>query len=151
MRIYQSITVDINSPISINRVYVKQGDSLRGLRIRLTNGCEVVPLADFTAQIFIKKPSGLKVFNYGTVSGDWIQIDLTTQAVAEVGDHDVEVRLISADNGVLSTPCFCMEVQRTNFDDDGFESTNEFSALEAATQAALAAAEAATQNTAKFG
>lgn len=110
------------------------------------------------ATVYIEKPSGAEVFSAGTVEGNDIYFNLTTQATAEAGVSIGQVK-ITAGGKVQNSFTFKLDVQETIIDDEAIESTDEFDALntllnsvqstidaaEEATQAALDAASAARE------
>lgn len=111
------------------------------VRIQTTQYTNAVPLvfrimdweipSSALVQIYVKKPSGALVFNSGEIDGNDIIVTATTQMTAEVGDSDCQIR-VEANNKVLHTFVFTLEVSETIIDDSAIESQDEFTALETA-------------------
>lgn len=84
-----------------------------------------------TCQIFLKKPSGLIIYNAGTISENNLTFPTTTQMTAEVGTAVGQIRVINGDV-VQHTFELKIRVGESIIDDDAIESTDEFTALEEA-------------------
>ena len=96
-----------------------------------------------TAVLRAKKPSGAVLYNTCTVTADGnIEYIITTQTVAEVGKLPCELQL-SQDGKVIFSPNFALLVYKNLSVDSEVESSDEFTAL----QAAISRAESLTDGT----
>jgi len=102
-----------------------QGDSARVLR------CYVdVDLSTVTeARIYIKKADGTEIYNDCVVTNQYIDVPLTTQALAVVGDQVAQLHLKDG-NGYITTYKFILQVLKSYVSGSAIESSNEFTALE---------------------
>lgn len=76
-------------------------------------------------RIFIEKPSGNSLYNFGQLINGEVVYQPTPQTLAEVGTSKGQVQLIK-NNIVLTSFPFVIEVQKDLVDDDGFASGKEF-------------------------
>lgn len=76
-------------------------------------------------RIFIEKPSGNSLYNFGQLINGEVVYQPTPQTLAEVGTSKGQVQLIK-NNIVLTSFPFVIEVQKNLVDDDGFASGKEF-------------------------
>ncbi|HAU88600.1 MAG TPA: hypothetical protein DCW90_24935 [Lachnospiraceae bacterium] len=76
-------------------------------------------------RIFIEKPSGNSLYNFGKLINGEVVYQPTPQTLAEVGTSKGQVQLIK-NNAVLTSFPFNIEVQKNLVDDDGFTSGKEF-------------------------
>lgn len=76
-------------------------------------------------RIFIEKPSGNSLYNFGQLINGEVIYQPTPQTLAEVGTSKGQVQLIK-NNIVLTSFPFIIEVQKNLVDDDGFTSGKEF-------------------------
>lgn len=125
-----------------------QGDSGRVLACRLTDF--TIP-AGSTARIYAVKPSGAQIYNVATVNGNIVEVELTTQMLAELGKTICQVEIENGDERVTSFD-FAIHVAKSRVDGSAIESKDEFTTLEtaidnaeSATQAANSAATSATE------
>lgn len=125
-----------------------QGDSGRVLACRLTDF--TIP-AGSTARIYAVKPSGAQIYNVATVNGNIVEVELTTQMLAELGKTICQVEIENGDERVTSFD-FAIQVAKSRVDGSAIESKDEFTTLESAidnaesaTQAANSAATSATE------
>lgn len=84
-----------------------------------------------TATIYIEKPSGHKVFNSCEIVGNAVRFTPTTQAFAEKGTNEAQLRIIDGESEAQSFLIF-FDVTESIIDDTAIESTDEFTALEEA-------------------
>lgn len=94
------------------------------------------------ANVYVNKPSQKAVYASAQVSGNDVNIDVTTQMVAEVGHSEIQVQLTNSDD-VLVTFAYPMIVSKNFTDPDAEESKNEASFFDELNEAAQAANEAA--------
>lgn len=76
-------------------------------------------------RIFIEKPSGNSLYNFGQLINGEVVYQPTPQTLAEVGTLKGQVQLIKNKMVLTSFP-FVIEVQKNLVDDDGFASGKEF-------------------------
>lgn len=89
--------ITVNSTINLTNqavppiIPVVQGDTGRSI---------VFTLADFTipagatATYYVQKPSGEAVYNSAEISGNTVTVELTAQSIIEVGENNLQVRVI---------------------------------------------------------
>lgn len=75
-----------------------QGDTGRSVIISLSD--MTIPDGS-TATVYVAKPSGSAIYNYATIEGDTVVVDMTAQMLAEVGEMPMQVRL--ENDGVIVT------------------------------------------------
>lgn len=112
-------------PRKINAV---QGDSGRILRCKVTDMS--IPSGS-TARICARKPSGAKVYNSCNISGNTVEVELTTQMLAEIGKTQAQIE-VTYSGKRITTFKFVIDVEECLVDNSSIESTNEFTALEKA-------------------
>lgn len=76
-------------------------------------------------RIYIVKPSGAVLYNYGKLINDEIVYVPTPQTLAEVGTCNGEVQVIRGSDTLTTFP-FKIEVSKNLIDNDDFASGNEF-------------------------
>ena len=139
------ITLDCHRAESQVIITAKQGEaSGRKITFSLNEGRlpYKVP-AGVTAVLRAKKPSGAVLYNTCTVTADGnVEYIITTQTVAEVGKLPCELQL-SQDGKVIFSPNFTLLVYKNLSVDSEVESSDEFTAL----QAAISRAESRTDGT----
>ena len=139
------ITLDCRRAESQVIITAKQGEaSGRKITFSLNEGRlpYKVP-AGVTAVLRAKKPSGAVLYNTCTVTADGnVEYIITTQTVAEVGKLPCELQL-SQDGKVIFSPNFTLLVYKNLSVDSEVESSDEFTAL----QAAINRAESLTDGT----
>lgn len=84
-----------------------------------------------SANFYVNKPSGTKVYNGCTVDGNNIIMTPTTQTVAEGGDNPAQLEIVSGDKILFSFP-MTLRVAECIVDDAAVESQDEFTALQEA-------------------
>ena len=128
------ITLDCRRAESQVIITAKQGEaSGRKITFSLNEGRlpYKVP-AGVTAVLRAKKPSGAVLYNTCTVTADGnVEYIITTQTVAEVGKLPCELQL-SQDGKVIFSPNFTLLVYKNLSVDSEVESSDEFTALQAA-------------------
>ena len=87
------------------------------------------PGSGATARIYVKKPSGLEVYNSCTINGNTLGIELTTQMTAEVGRAECQIE-VSVGGKVANSFIFYLDVYPTIIDGSAIESTSEYTALQ---------------------
>lgn len=94
-----------------------------------------------TAQIFIRKPSGLIVYNNCTVNaaGGTVTAPITNQTLAEAGNASAQVQVRNGDD-MVSSFTVVLKVERSAADDEAEESQSESDIFKQAAEAAAAAA-----------
>ena len=108
---------DITAPI----IHCVQGDS--GREVLFTLADYVIP-AECTATYFVKKPSGLAVYNAAEiVDSQSIRVALTAQSIAEVGEAQMQIRIMR-DEVVITSFDVLLDV-RQFLGVDAMESTTE--------------------------
>ena len=139
------ITLDCRRAESQVIITAKQGEaSGRKITFSLNEGRlpYKVP-SGVTAVLRAKKPSGAVLYNTCTVTPDGnVEYIITTQTVAEVGKLPCELQL-SQDGKVIFSPNFTLLVYKNLSVDSEVESSDEFTAL----QAAISRAENLTDGT----
>lgn len=134
MQIVTPVTLDLVNPVPIPVVNVKQGDSSRGVLVSVTAAGNLVTFSNTdTANVYIKKPDGAKIYNACTVQDGKVLATFTTQATAVPGMAQVELEIVTASDRI-STPIAAVVVLPSNIDSDAIESSDEFTALTAALQ-----------------
>lgn len=82
-----------------------------------------------SARIYMKKPSGLEIYNDAEISGNIVQITMTTQMTAEAGDAHASIQITKGEN-ILNSFCLLFHIESTPISDNAVESKDEFTALE---------------------
>ena len=112
---------------------VVQGDTARAI---------LFTIADFTipngatANYYIQKPSGLAVYNAGTIDGNTVLVELTAQSIIEPGDNYLQIRILKDDDIVTSFDCILQVKPFRGI--DATESTGEMTIFDQAERAAAA-------------
>ena len=127
--IYKDIYVSKNEPFEIPLVQASNAVTM------YFNYKDWTPPAAGSCQIYVKKPSGNLIYNSGTIDGNTLIFPTTTQMTAEVGGCDAQISVING-NTVLHSFKFIIRVQESIIDNSAVESSDEFTALEAAISAA---------------
>lgn len=112
-------------------IIVKHNDTKsRKLRVMLYVGSEPYELTDGLTAVFRAiKPDGNEIYNYCTIEGSEISVMLTTQTINVTGVVKAEIELYGANGERLMSPGFDIYVEATRTDDEGVESSNEYTAL----------------------
>lgn len=109
--------------------------------ISLNLVCEdFFPGTGATARIYVKKPSGIEVYNSCTIDGARITVPITTQMTAEVGRAECQLN-ITVGGKVANSFVFYLDVSPTIIEGTAIESTSEYTALQGLINDATAAIE----------
>ena len=81
-----------------------------------------------SAQLYIEKPSGAKIYNQCTIDGQDIIYKPTTQSFAEKGVNKCQLRVVTSTGDLVSFLIFA-NVTENIIDDSAVESQDEFTAL----------------------
>lgn len=109
----------------------------RKIIVFITEGSCAYPLYGvLTAKLKAEKPDGTTIYNDCVVENSAIVYTITAQTTAAVGIVECELILYGDADEVLATPRFKIIVQDPVVDDSEIESTDEFTALTSAIQAA---------------
>ncbi len=124
----QKLTISLEQSSLCARVKAVQNDTGRTLVCRIPN---FPNLSSCSARIFATKPSGNVIYNYANVNTDTVDVELTSQMLAEQGDVRCQVQLTQSSKTVTSFE-FILEVAENMVTSGALESTNELSALQEA-------------------
>nr|DAF05459.1 MAG TPA: Baseplate component [Caudoviricetes sp.] len=129
--IYQKITVDIAENNLQPVVYVKQGDTARGIEIALTNsGAPFRPQADGTITVNIKKADGtVGMLSANLTDEGTIKAEFSAQTLAVAGRAIGDVAIYAADGSLLSSFLFFVRVVESAVSGDEIISSDEYAAL----------------------
>lgn len=123
---YKVINWDLNTKALDTKYWGKVTDSGRGCKVALLqNGVLKTPSTE-TMRINFKKPSGLKVFIDGVISGNYFVFDFPNQVYTEVGEVQAELMLNVSSKFIMSST---FKIDVTQSMTDGIASTSEFDAL----------------------
>lgn len=126
-------TINIAGQTVPQIIPVVQGDTGRAI---------LFTLADFTiptgatANYYIQKPSGLAVYNAGTIDGNTVLVELTAQSIIEEGDNYLQIRILKDDDIVTSFDCILQVKPFRGI--DATQSTGEMTIFDQAERAAAA-------------
>lgn len=81
------------------------------------------------ANLYIKKPSGLEVYNAGTIEENSVIIQPSAQLFAEAGVQEGQLQ-IAAHGKILVTFLLCFNIEKNIIKNSAIESTNEYTALD---------------------
>ena len=138
------ITLDISGEAAGQRITAKQGDkNTRTIQAQIVDGG--VP-ANFesgvTAEFVCHKPDHTQVVMDTGFTGSVVTVTLSDQCLTRAGNCRCEFRFKKSDQ-VLSTVTFLLVVYPSAFDQNAFESSDDYKGLDEATQEAKEAADAA--------
>lgn len=88
-----------------------------------------IPLETTDIRIYLEKPSGRAIYNYGTLINGEVVFQPTSQTLGEYGTCIGEVQIIN-NAAILTTFPFKLEVQKNLVDDTNFVSKDEFLILD---------------------
>ena len=109
-------------------IEVAQGSS--ALEI-VFNSLDLPILSTDSVRIYVKKPSGLEVYNSCVIQDDLtIKAKTTTQMTAEAGRAECQLNVTQADSEVANSAIFYLDVMKTIIDGSAIESTSEYTALQ---------------------
>ena len=127
MIIRKKIELNIADSAPPPRVTAVQGDSGREYEFVLIGNGRITVPNTASAQIYVVKPSGAKIYNACTIVDGNVVAKTTTQMLAEVGNISAQLEIIDGD--VVKSFPFLIEVKKSIVDNTAPESTNEFTAL----------------------
>ena len=110
---------------------VKQGDSARCFTIRLTQGGQSYEIpADCSAVFTARKPDDTVIYNACTREEGAAVYRLSGQETNVPGPVVCELRLYDEEGRLLTSPAFCLLVEKTVYEDGAVtDSSPEFTAL----------------------
>lgn len=88
-----------------------------------------IPLETTDIRIYLEKPSGRAIYNYGTLINGEVVFQPTSQTLCEYGTCIGEVQIIN-NAAIITTFPFKLEVQKNLVDDINFVSKDEFLILD---------------------
>lgn len=127
----KQLTIDINRDV-YQIIEAKQNDIGRFLEINLIDNGLAYNLTGLSAKIYAIKADNNIIFNNVTIedtTNGVIQVELTSQALAVVGELQCELSIYGADNTVISSHIFVINVLESIRNDSTVESANEYTAL----------------------
>lgn len=130
MLITTPLRIDLNDPLPLPVINLKQGDSARGAVITLTSNGQVISPDAESVNVFAKKQDRTLVYNVCEIVNGEILVKFTNQMTAVAGKLPLELELVSADLKKVSTPIAIANVLPTNIKAGAIESTNEFKRYE---------------------
>lgn len=132
METIKQITLDINKDI-YQTIDAKQNDAnSRFIQFTLIDNGVSCDLTGNTVKIFADKADGTIIFNNVTITdaiNGVVTVELTSQALAVVGDLVCELVIYGSNSSVLSSKIFIINVTQSIRNDSAIESQNEFTAL----------------------
>lgn len=132
MRIYYQAQADLYTEHVVPVFNAQQGDTGRGVDITLTDcGAVVVPDASESLRLYCKRPDDHVSYLPATLSGSAVRVDLTNQLLSVPGLVECELQ-VGAGADMVTTPVFKVLVLPSNYDAEAAESTDEYTALDAA-------------------
>lgn len=124
------ITLDLHDRRPLVTLRMTSGDTARRIYVSFADGTVPYVLTpDISARLCAVKPSGLQIFNTMTVEDGTAYYDVTAATLAESGTVECQVRLYDAENRLMSSPRFMLEVSESLLDEQSVESTDEYTAL----------------------
>lgn len=130
--IVHRISLDVHEQHSGVCLNVKRVDTKsRKLHIKLMDDGYPYHISDECYAAFAAtKPDGSIVYNSCVIDDDTIIYELTPQTTAAVGVLDCEIKLYGADDALITSPKFLIDVGDTVYDTETeIESREEFNAL----------------------
>ena len=88
-----------------------------------------IPLETTDIRIYLEKPSGRAIYNYGTLINGEVVYQPTSQTLGEYGTCIGQVQIVNND-AILTTFPFKLEVQKSLVDNTSFISKDEFLILD---------------------
>lgn len=135
-QIYKDIirlTIDLKTGVKETISPVKQYDNLSHmLRCQLVNNGKPISLKGSQLFLCVVKADGKQCLIGGTINErktGIVDFELTEQSLILAQDIQCEIIKIDAENVVLSFPIFKMNIDKSIYDENLVESSNEFSAL----------------------
>lgn len=114
------VQINLSSQVATPIIQAVQGDTGRSVTFVLTD--LVIP-SGAEATYYVAKPSGECVYNVATISGNIIICDLTAQSLAEVGENNMQVRVLA--DGKVVTSFEALLMVRAFIGDGAVESSTE--------------------------
>ena len=136
MAIYRKLTVANKSIIHID--YTK-GSNAQNIEFEFVD--YTIP-AGARAFFYVRKPSGLIVYNQEEISGQKVIVKPTLQMTAEGGTNGATLAIMDGEKVLASFP-IVLEIAQSYIDPEAVESTNEFDLVTQEVADAIAAAERA--------
>lgn len=136
MAIYRKLTVANKSIIHID--YTK-GSNAQNIEFEFVD--YTIPVGA-RAFFYVRKPSGLIVYNQEEISGQKVIVKPTLQMTAEGGTNGATLAIMDGKKVLASFP-IVFEIAQSYIDPDAVESTNEFDLVTQEVADAIAAAERA--------
>lgn len=136
MAIYRKLTVANKSIIHID--YTK-GSNAQNIEFEFVD--YTIPVGA-RAFFYVRKPSGLIVYNQEEISGQKVIVKPTLQMTAEGGTNGATLAIMDGKKVLASFP-IVFEIAQSYIDPDAVESTNEFDLVTREVADAIAAAERA--------
>ena len=129
---YNTLTIEVKEDIT-DIITAKQDDTQsRYLDVTLQDDGQPINLTGQEVRINGRKRDGTSFFNDGTITDaakGRCQFELTNQALAVVGDVEVEISIWQNNERILTTQTFKVFVVPKIRNDNAIESSNEFGAL----------------------
>ena len=127
------ITLNLQETNTMVSIRAKRGDTGRKLLIHLCDGSIPYHISDECYATFTaKKPDGTKINNPCSIENNVIIYEFTEQTCAAVGTMKAEIRLYGADDKMITSACFLVNVYDTVFrDGDEVSSEGEMGTLDA--------------------
>lgn len=126
------ITLNLQETNTMVSIRAKRGDTGRKLLIHLSDGSIPYHISDDCYATFTaKKPDGTKINNACTIENNVIEYEFTDQTCTAVGTMKAEIRLYGADDKMITSACFLINVYDTVFrDGDEVGSEKEMNTLD---------------------
>lgn len=126
------ITLNLQETNTMVSIRAKRGDTGRKLLIHLSDGSIPYHISDDCYATFTaKKPDGTKINNACTIENNVIEYEFTDQTCTAVGTMKAEIRLYGADDKMITSACFLVNVYDTVFrDGDEVGSETEMNTLD---------------------
>ena len=127
---HHRFSLDVHDTSAQVTLACKKGDTGRKLLITLSEGGKPYVLTEDCYAVFTAtKPDGTVLFNDCIIEDDVISYAFTDQTANVAGKIDCELRVYSAQRGLITSPRFIIVVYNTTIDDSVVESSSEFSML----------------------
>jgi len=126
----ERITLDVQNSNELVTVEMRQGDTARRIEITLTDGGFPYKIAEGCYAMFAGlKPDNHIILNHCKIENDTIIYDVTPQTTAAAGKMAAQVRVYGADDTVLTSARFLIDVQSAVVTNELIASSSEFSEL----------------------
>lgn len=128
----KTIKLDINKRL-YEKITAKQGDTKsRFLLFHLLDGASPFSLVNRTVRVYGLKPDKKEIFNDLKIvdaNKGHCELELTNQALAIIGDLDLELAIYEGESKLTSIP-FTVDVLKSINSTNAIESSNEYKALD---------------------